>query len=268
MAVISKTGIGTGQPIQAEHVTRIIDALDGTGAADVIATGSFTGSFVGQLTGTASNAISSSYATTSSYALNSAGGTGFPFTGSAQITGSLSVTGSFRASVSASSEYLSGNFTFSKILHTRDAFFHPVAKIGNSSTINASFEQASILPGCSVLTDLTSNASNSIRLTCPKIGSDIGGNDATKYTFLFTSGSWDSSGFRIDADSGDKIDTLIIDGDSKTNSLIDKQSIILYSGSSATKINLETVGNGTDRWHCVIYCETGSQSTQYFTSIS
>lgn len=70
----------------------------------------FTGSFIGngsQLTGitTASfvtgsifsgsnSALSSSYALTASYALNSAGGSGFPFTGTASISGALVVTGS------------------------------------------------------------------------------------------------------------------------------------------------------------------------------
>jgi len=43
----------------------------------------------GSLFGTASRAISSSFATTSSYSIN-----GFPFSGSAVITGSLSVSGS------------------------------------------------------------------------------------------------------------------------------------------------------------------------------
>jgi len=47
MATISKNNIGTGNTIQAEHITRIIDALNGTGSADIIATGSFTGSFNG-----------------------------------------------------------------------------------------------------------------------------------------------------------------------------------------------------------------------------
>ena len=50
------------------------------------ATGSFTGSI--------SNAVSASYASTASYALNGgSGGTPFPYTGSAQITGSLTVVG-------------------------------------------------------------------------------------------------------------------------------------------------------------------------------
>lgn len=108
MAIINKTGITDGGTIQAEHVTRAIDALSGGSTDTIVATGSFTGSFAGSgvgLTGivattaaTASyvlNAVSSSFSTTASFALN-AGGAGFPFTGSAQITGSLAVTGSFR----------------------------------------------------------------------------------------------------------------------------------------------------------------------------
>jgi hypothetical protein len=64
MAIINKTGITTGGTIQAEHVTRAIDALSGGSTDSVIATGSFSGSFTGELTGTAS------FATTASYALN------------------------------------------------------------------------------------------------------------------------------------------------------------------------------------------------------
>lgn len=57
MAKISKTGIQTGLTSKAEHITRIIDALDGTATTEVVATGSFTGSFTGDgsaLTGVAS----------------------------------------------------------------------------------------------------------------------------------------------------------------------------------------------------------------------
>jgi hypothetical protein len=87
MAIINKTGIIDAGLIQAEHVTRAIDALSGGSTDSIIATGSFTGSLVGSLTGTAS------FATTASFALNG-GAAGFPFTGSARITGSLVVTGS------------------------------------------------------------------------------------------------------------------------------------------------------------------------------
>jgi hypothetical protein len=63
--------------------------------------GSFSGSFQGdgsQLTGVISSSfsdtsISSSFATTASYAENAGGGSGFPFSGSAIITGSLELTG-------------------------------------------------------------------------------------------------------------------------------------------------------------------------------
>lgn len=54
MATISKSGITDGGVIDSTHITRIIEALDGTGSADIYATGSFTGSFIGdgsQLTG-------------------------------------------------------------------------------------------------------------------------------------------------------------------------------------------------------------------------
>jgi hypothetical protein len=89
MAIINKTGISNGGTIQAEHVTRAIDALSGGSTDTVIATGSFSGSLAGIAT-------SASFATTASFALNAGGGSGvgFPFTGSARITGSLAVTGS------------------------------------------------------------------------------------------------------------------------------------------------------------------------------
>ena len=87
MAIINKTGITTGGTIQAEHVTRTIDALSGGSTDTIVATGSFSGSLTGIAT-------SASFATTASFALNASAGAGFPFTGSARITGSLAVTGS------------------------------------------------------------------------------------------------------------------------------------------------------------------------------
>jgi hypothetical protein len=60
MALINKTGIANSNVIQAEHVTRAIDALSGGSTDTVIATGSFSGSLVG----TSSFATSASFATT------------------------------------------------------------------------------------------------------------------------------------------------------------------------------------------------------------
>ena len=124
MAVINKTGITNGGTIQAEHVTRAIDALSGVSTDTIIASGSFTGSLVGTVTGTgsyASQALSSSFATSASFAVSASSAisssqalsssfatsasvaatasfalnaSSFPFTGSARITGSLGVTGS------------------------------------------------------------------------------------------------------------------------------------------------------------------------------
>jgi hypothetical protein len=52
MAIINKTGITTGGTIQAEHVTRTIDALSGVSTDTIIASGSFTGSLTGTVTAT------------------------------------------------------------------------------------------------------------------------------------------------------------------------------------------------------------------------
>jgi hypothetical protein len=62
MAIINKTGITNGGTIQAEHVTRAIDALSGGSTDTIVATGSFSGSLRGTLTGTASFATSASFA--------------------------------------------------------------------------------------------------------------------------------------------------------------------------------------------------------------
>lgn len=52
MAIINKTGITTGGTIEAEHVTRAIDALSGGSTDTIVATGSFSGSLVGTVIGT------------------------------------------------------------------------------------------------------------------------------------------------------------------------------------------------------------------------
>ena len=64
MAIINKTGISNGGTIQAEHVTRAIDALSGGSTDTIVATGSFSGSLNGIAT-------SASFAESASYALNS-----------------------------------------------------------------------------------------------------------------------------------------------------------------------------------------------------
>jgi hypothetical protein len=120
MATISKSGIGDGNLINAEHITRIIDALSGTGSADIIVTGSFTGSFVGNgsgLTGiVSSTATSASYAATASFLTGTISSASFASTASfvnrlvqdVVITGSLNVSGSstFEGRVTFGADYI------------------------------------------------------------------------------------------------------------------------------------------------------------------
>ena len=72
MGTISKSGITTAQPIQATHITNIIDALDGTTANNIVFAGPVTASapisssagFIGSLQGTATSANTASWANT------------------------------------------------------------------------------------------------------------------------------------------------------------------------------------------------------------
>jgi hypothetical protein len=89
MAVINKTGITNGGTIQAEHITRAIDALSGGTTDTIIATGSFSGSLTG-------SATSASYATTATTAqgvdlTNTTTGTGpyYPVFSSTTSTGAI-----------------------------------------------------------------------------------------------------------------------------------------------------------------------------------
>jgi len=79
MAIINKTGITNGGTIQAEHVTRAIDALSGGSTDTIVATGSFSGSLVGALTGTASFATSASRAVSASFATSASRSTSSSF---------------------------------------------------------------------------------------------------------------------------------------------------------------------------------------------
>lgn len=47
MAILNSEGIYDGATSKAEHITRVIDSLDGTATTTIVATGSFTGSFTG-----------------------------------------------------------------------------------------------------------------------------------------------------------------------------------------------------------------------------
>lgn len=93
-----------------------IDILKVTREKVISVSGSLqvTGSITGSLFGTSSfsnNSISSSYALTSSFALNAGGGSGFPFSGTAVITGSIVLTsGSGFPGLLASETLAAGDF--------------------------------------------------------------------------------------------------------------------------------------------------------------
>jgi hypothetical protein len=124
MAIINKTGITNGGTIQAEHVTRAIDALSGVSTDTVVATGSFTGSFQGILTGTVNGNSSTATAVNTAagsdnsthyvlFANNTTGNqtpltdtnlTFNPNTNALTLTGSLTASGSLNISATATSK--------------------------------------------------------------------------------------------------------------------------------------------------------------------
>jgi hypothetical protein len=179
MATISKTGIQDGLTSKAEHLTRIIDALDGTATTEVVATGSFTGSFAGIHTGTiasASYAVSASFASTAVTASFALSGVGiFPFTGSAAITGSLQVIGDVE---------VNGNFNVQRQLI--------------SNTVATSIGIESLKAGSTTLIYLDNSSNNvTIGLNNPNTYED-----GSTWSFIFPTGSATSASFELSSGGG------------------------------------------------------------------
>lgn len=157
MATISKTGIQDGLTSKAEHITRIIDALDGTATTEVVATGSFTGSFDGIYTGTV---VSASYAVTASHALTGVGGSGiFAQTGSyyattndLQITGSVTLNGAVSTKGNSSTSFSGSR-----------GVIMPAKLLSNGAAV--SMNLTSLPAGGYIFVDLSST--NTVTLTLP-----------------------------------------------------------------------------------------------------
>jgi hypothetical protein len=113
MAIINKTGITNGGTIQAEHITRVIDALSGVSTDTLILSGSMTGSLIGTLTGTASFATSASRAVSSSFAISS----------SRAVSSSFAATASYALNVGTSGEYMTLRLTAEKTNTTSTVFW-------------------------------------------------------------------------------------------------------------------------------------------------
>ena len=127
MAVINKTGITNGTTIQAEHVTRAIDALSGGSTDTVIASGSFSGSLTGNAT-TATSATNATNATNTAVTNTSTG------TGPYYITFVESATGNVSQRVDATG--LTYNATTNTITATAS---YATTALSSSYAVTASF---------------------------------------------------------------------------------------------------------------------------------
>ena len=153
MALIDKTSIGTGNTIQAEHITRIIDALNESGSYDIIATGSFTGSFTGHgsgLTGVTVtptlSATSASYAVTASHAL-------------------YAVSASYEINYETSSSYADFAQTASYVVTAQSASYIDINNIdGEITATTASYILGSNVSGAVATATSSSYSTNSKQL--------------------------------------------------------------------------------------------------------
>lgn len=151
MAIINKTGITNGGTVQAEHITRAIDALSGVSADSIVATGS--------LFGSASYAESSSYALTASYAMNGGGGASdtasFALTASSiQVTNDSSVVGPMPILLSQGT---AGN-SRAVIADQSDFAFNPIANLLTVANISSTISGTSVVTMTASFANSASNA--------------------------------------------------------------------------------------------------------------
>ena len=158
MAVINKTGITNGTTIQAEHVTRAIDALSGGSTDTVIASGSFSGS----LTGNATTATAATTATTATNATNTAVTNTSTGTGPYYITFVESATGNVAQRVDATG--LTYNATTDTITATAS---YATTALSSSYAATASFalNAAGGGGGIFALTGSTYATTNNLEIT-------------------------------------------------------------------------------------------------------
>jgi hypothetical protein len=170
MATISKSGIADGSTARAEHITRIIDALDGTAATEIIATGSFTGSFTGDgsgLTGVGAGG-DGIFAQTGSY---------YATTNDLQITGSLTVTSIINGSTRT----------------TQDSIV-----VTNSSAFLGHPSGSGIYPGMIGNIDLNPSTTNAIRYVLGPLTEYTSGD---RYEFQIVNYNGTSEEFRIEVNA-------------------------------------------------------------------
>jgi hypothetical protein len=142
MAILNKTGITNGGTIQAEHVTRTIDALTGVSTDTIVATGSFTG----PLTGTASFATTASAISIT----NTTSGTG-PY----YVTFVDGVTGAKTLRADSTANALAFNAT-TNTLTTTSSYALTASHALNSSTTGGEYMTLRLSSG--VITSVTSGS--------------------------------------------------------------------------------------------------------------
>lgn len=151
MAIINKTGITNGGTVQAEHVTRAIDALSGVSTDSIVATGS--------LQGTAS------FAVTASYAMNGGGGSSvtasYALTASKiQVSDSTSTTGAMPILLSNGT----AGATRLVISDQTDFSFNPIANLLTVAKISST-----TIPGAAVDMSASFASSASVAIKIPVI---------------------------------------------------------------------------------------------------
>lgn len=140
MAIIDKSGILEGNLIEAQHLLRIYESLDGTGSYSVVATGSFTGSFAGdgsQLTGiSSSNSVTASYAETASFLLGSIASASYSDTA---VSASFATSSSQAVSASFATTALTASFVPGAILQNGNSFGTTIT-IGTDDAFDFQFQ--------------------------------------------------------------------------------------------------------------------------------
>jgi len=172
--ILSKSGITTGNTVEAFHVTQSVDAFTGIDAYDITISGSLTVSgslnFNGGVTG---SSFTGSFVGDGS-GLTGVGGDSFPYTGSAIISGSLEVTGSVNGRLNKNS-----------------------ITIDNSTGIAENISGSGIYPGMIVSVDLSQSNTNIIRLALSPITEYKLG---ARFEFYIAESPGTSAYLRVDTD--------------------------------------------------------------------
>ena len=232
MATISRTGIADGSAIQAEHIIRIIDTLDGTATTDIIATGSFTGSFTGN--GSSLTGVIGEWDGT----LN----------GNAEITGSLTITGAgsivdFTAATAISESAV--NITTSLRVpgsFNTDYFLAESGSYNLESIINS---------GGTVDIDLKHAAP--LFITLPSPAQYVG----SQYTFTFQRNTPNAAAYVRFTQGSTQIAATVIDVTG--NSFMTKATTVVSSslGTPTPETRIDLIA-GKSFWHMNIVTENGA----------